>query len=59
MLYDGFYAELAAAAGIALGGLALSLGRQPVRRRSKRPRPTWRRRRRTRGRTASLAESRT
>ncbi len=39
VLYDGFYAELAAAAAIALGGLALSLGRQPAKQRAHRPRP--------------------
>jgi hypothetical protein len=38
VLYDGFYAELAAAAAIALGGLALSLGRQPARQRARRSR---------------------
>jgi hypothetical protein len=58
VLYDGFYAELAASVGLALGGLALSLNRQPVRGRSRRPRRT-RRRRRTRGRTVSPVESRT
>ena len=38
VLYDGFYAELAAAAAIALGGLVLSVSRQPARRRAKRSR---------------------
>jgi hypothetical protein len=59
VLYDSFYAELAASVGLALGGLALSLDRQPARRRSKRPRRIRRRRHRTRRQTAPLAESRT
>ncbi len=57
-LYEGFYAELAASAGLALGGLALSLNRRPARHRLKRPRRT-RGRRAPRGRTKPLAESRT
>lgn len=59
VLYDGFYAELAASAGIAFGGLALSLHRHPARRRSKRSPRTRSGRNAVGRRTASLAGNRT